>query len=120
MKSRMRSPIAVLVLAAGLTCACSKPMGRVTIDTRPQGAQVLVGEQICKSSPCTFSMAPGDYRVEAVLDNFEKARTDVIVTDSGKDYKTIRLIPLEPTPDEAKRLHLKEPAQVAEEPKRFK
>ncbi|WP_180538825.1 PEGA domain-containing protein [Nevskia soli] len=116
----MRSPIAVLVLAAGLTCACSKPMGRVTVDTRPQGAQVLVGEQICKSSPCTFSMAPGDYRVEAVLDNFEKARTDVTVTDSGKDYKTIRLIPLEPTPDEAKRLHLKEPAQVAEEPKRFK
>jgi hypothetical protein len=113
----MRLPVAVLVFAAALSYACSKPMGRVTIDTRPQGAQVLVGQQICKSSPCTFSMAPGDYRVEAVLDNFEKARTDVTVTDSGKDYKTIRLIPLEPTPDEAKRLHLKEPAEVVEDPK---
>lgn len=88
-------------------------MGKITIDSRPQGAQVTLNGEVCLASPCSFELAPGDYPVVATLQNYEHAEDTVTVTPNGNAYKTLHLLQMVPTEDEAKRLKLRKKPEKA-------
>jgi hypothetical protein len=78
----------------------------VTVDTRPTGGAVVLADHYCPAAPCDFELAPGEYKVQANLLNYQKVETTVDVTEGDPTAKTIRLLPMVPTPEEAQRLHL--------------
>jgi hypothetical protein len=81
-------------------------MGKITIDSRPQGATVTLNGKVCPS-PCDFDLPPGEYPVVATLHNYEHAEDTVTVTSNAKAYKTLHLLPMVPTEEEAHRMHLR-------------
>lgn len=94
---------ACLVAAAG----CGQRTGKITIDSRPRGAQVTIDGKVCPSSPCDFELPPGEYPVVATLLNYEHVEESVTVTANGKAYKTLHLLQMLPTEEEARRQHLR-------------
>jgi hypothetical protein len=95
--------VAVCLAAAG--CG-SAPTGKITIDSSPKGAQVTLNGKVC-AAPCDFELAPGDYPVVATLLNHEHVEDTVTVTPNGRAYKTLHLLRMLPTEDEARQLHLR-------------
>lgn len=88
------------------------PTGKITIDSRPPGAAVMLNGKVCPSSPCDFELPPGDYPVVATFPNYKHAEETVTVAANKKGYKTLHLIPMVPTEDQAKQMHLrKKPAK---------
>ncbi len=104
----MRSfAVCLVAILAGCGPLAPPPKGRITIDSRPRGAMVRVNGEVCPSSPCDFEMAAGDYRVIATLQNYEHADETVTVTSGQAAYKTLHLIPLVPSEEEAHRMGLR-------------
>lgn len=98
----------LLFLAVGAYSLLPNPtLATVTVETRPEGARVALGNQACDAAPCTFHVHPGDYRAQATLQNHMKF-DEVITVEPGGQTKTIRLIPLVPSPEEAKRMGLQD------------
>lgn len=97
----------ILTLTTGLFLVVSRPAsGKITIATLPVGAAVLLEGHYCPAAPCDFELAPGEYHVEASLENYHHAEATVDVTAHGAAYKTLHLLPMVPTPEEAKRMGL--------------
>ena len=92
-----------MLVAAGCGPA---PTGRVTIASSPPGAQVTLNGKAC-TAPCDFELAPGEYPVVATLLNHEHVEDTVTVTANGRAYKTLHLLRMLPTEDEARQLHLR-------------
>jgi hypothetical protein len=97
----------VLVLAIAAAAFLLRPtLGKVTVDTRPPGGAVLIEGHYCPAAPCDFELEPGEYHVEASFPNYQHAEGSVDVTAHGSAYKTLHLLPMNPTPEEAKRMGL--------------
>jgi hypothetical protein len=98
---------AILIAIVAVGSVATRPvLGKITVDTRPSGAAVLLADHYCPAAPCDFELAPGEYKVEASLQNHEHAEATIQVTAHGSAYKTLHLLPMLPTDDEAKRMGL--------------
>jgi hypothetical protein len=107
--STFRLGVAGFLVAAG--CG-PPPTGRVTIASSPPGAQVTLNGKVC-AAPCDFELAPGEYPVVATLLNHKHVEDTVTVTANGRAYKTLHLLRMLPTEEEARQLHLrKKPAKT--------
>ena len=102
--------IAGVVLAAG--CG-PPPTGKITIASSPPGATVTLNGKECAATPCNFELAPGDYPVVATLLNHQHVEETVTVTANGTGYKTLHLLPMLPTEEQARQLHLRSKPQKA-------
>jgi hypothetical protein len=96
----------VLGVTLSLAACRPPPTGKITIDSRPQGATVDLDGKECPS-PCDFDLPPGEYEVYASMLNYKHAHDFVTVTAHGKSFKTLHLLPMVPTEDEAERMHLR-------------
>jgi len=91
-----------------LMTACSPPpTGKITIDSRPKGAKVMLNGVVCPLSPCDFELPPGDYQVTATLQDYKHAEETVTVTRNANAYRTLHLLPMVPTEEEARRMNLR-------------
>jgi hypothetical protein len=103
--------VAGFLVAAGCG-APAPPTGRITVASSPPGAQVTLNGKVC-AAPCAFDLAPGDYPVVATLLNHAHVEDTVTVTANGNAYKTLHLLRMLPTEEEAKQMHLrKKPAKI--------
>jgi hypothetical protein len=110
----LRNSAFLLLGVAGflLAVGCGEPRtGKITIASSPPGAQVTLNGKVC-AAPCDFELLPGDYPVVATLLNHEHVEDTVTVTANGRAYKTLHLLRMLPTEEEAHQLHLrKKPAK---------
>jgi hypothetical protein len=67
---------------------------------------VTLNGKVC-AAPCDFELAPGEYPVVATLLNHEHVEDSVTVTANGRGYKTLHLLRMLPTEEEARQLHLR-------------
>jgi tetratricopeptide (TPR) repeat protein len=69
----------------------------VEIRTSPEGATIQVNEKVSGKSNLQLKLAPGDYRINAVLDGFRPAQTTVNVATGHAASADITLVPLAST-----------------------
>jgi hypothetical protein len=80
-------------LPAPLRKAAPSGPGKLSVDTRPMGARLLVDEQGHGRAPSTISLQPGSHKITVIYEGFSPASQTVEIAPGKSESLTLTLAP---------------------------
>jgi hypothetical protein len=76
---------------------------RLSVATRPPGAELIVDGKLAGREPWAATLDPGGHEIRATLKGYEKSRTELVLAAGQERALTVELVPLSPPPKWYKR-----------------